>query len=157
MRRSEGSFPTAGPVVYLTEVEAQAQRLFKSAPGPERRWFHATSVDAGIAAIHNGLIPSCWRGGDCCVVCGHDSLDDVHSHQGPWVLEIYSAALPGQLKAWWVPASAICGVWIEGNFQCADQIRATTTAPPLTPTSKCHCQLGSLVEREIGCWQKSTR
>jgi hypothetical protein len=85
-------------------------------------------------------------------VCGHDALDDVHLHQGPWVLEIESPALRGQLKSWWVPASAIKGAWHEGSFISAVDMRSVD-APPPVEVHPCHCWLNGLVAEQIQIWR----
>ncbi len=154
----EGSFPASGPFVYTAESEAEARRALGGATPAERRWFHATRREAALSAVHRGLIPSCWRGGDCCAVCGHDSLRDVHLHQGPWVLEIKSHALAGQLKSWWVPAEAIEGAWHKGTFFSAAELRAHRDVPAIgEAVEPCRCPLRDIVGEQIEIWSSLLR
>jgi len=155
--RPDGSFPRAGPVPYLLDDEAEARETLAGPRGASVRWFHATDVEAGFIAVQQGLAPSCWRGGDCCAVCGHAGLEDVHVHQGRCVLEILSPALPGQVKAWWVPPSFIQGAWLEDVFMTADEMRAAAPPAPADNARPCNCGLSQLVEEQIGAWRQRRR
>jgi len=151
----DGSFPEAGPLPYLLDDEAQAREALGGPRGGPRRWFHATNAGTAFIAVRQGLVPSCWRGGDCCAVCGYAELDDVHSHQGPWVLEIVSPALPGQVKAWWVPPSAIQGGWLDGSFTTAEEMRASAPPDPGDDARPCSCGLSKLVAEQIRAWRRA--
>jgi len=149
-----GSFPLEDPVVYTTDSPRAARRSLEGRLPGFSRWFHATSERNAVQAIFYGLIPSCWHGGDCCAVCGHDALEDVHRHHGSWILEVESPALSGQLKAWWVPASNIKGVWRHGAFESAECIRERTVKPKrLVDARPCICPLRMLVVEQILAWE----
>lgn len=154
-RLHEGAFPAAGPVVYLAQDAESARAMLAGRRAGYAQWFHATCLDGAIQAAHRGLIPSCWRGGDTCAVFGVDALRDVHSHHGEWVLKIRSCALPGQLKAWWVPPERIMGAWHAGEFISS---RALRTRPPGPPPAfaGCPCELAGVVAEQIACWANPT-
>lgn len=153
----DGSLPEAGAVPYLLDDETQARDALRGRRGAPLRWFHATDAETAFIAVRQGLMPSCWRGGDCCGICGHDDFDDVHLHQGPWVLEIVSRALPGQVKAWWVPPSAIQGGWLDGVFTTAEEMRASAPLCPDDDARPCPCGLSQLVEDHIRAWREHRR
>jgi len=151
--REFGSFSSVGLVVYLTDDAERARRLLAGPSARYRRWFHATTPEAAVSALQYGLVPSCWLGGDCCAVCGHDSRSDVHSHQGEAILLVEGAALPGQLKAWWVPASAIVGVFTDDGFSTRAEVLARAPAPALSKCRPCRCGLSDLCAEQISRWR----
>jgi len=150
-----GSFPLAGPVPYLTDDEEEARAALMGPRPTMRKWFHATDERAASIAVRQGLTPSCWRGSDCCAVCGHADRANVHLHQGPWVLEIVSPCLEGEIKAWWVPPSSIRGGWRDGEFVPAAEIRRHTFAARSNDHVRpCNCGLSHLVDAEIAAWRR---
>jgi hypothetical protein len=115
-------------------------------------WYHQTSAREAASAGWQGLIPSCWVGGDGCCVFGVDSRDEVSPYRGDWLVEIHSRALPEQQKAWWVPAYAIRGAWHDGTFHGPAELREL--GPPLlNPTGICACDLGELVAEQVVLWR----
>ena len=147
-----GAFPAAGPVTYLHLTPAEAQELMLTPPPAERRWFHATYEHVARAASIEGLVPSCWAGGDSCCVFGYDRLVDIPVHRGGWLLEIHSRALPSQLKAWWVPAAAIRGVWRGGEWMSREVLRRETVAT--SNPAGCSCDLAELTSAQIAEWRQ---
>lgn len=149
-----GAFPIRGPLPYLplTEGELQSARL-----GPFRpavTWYHRTGEAQAASAAWQGLIPSCWVGGDGCCVFGDNNRDSGSAHRGDWVLEIRSSALAEQQKAWWVPAAAISGAWHRGVFHGADDLRRRGR-PLLDPSGSCNCELAAHCAEEIARWRET--
>jgi hypothetical protein len=120
----------------------------------EQIWYHATHESAARAACRQGLIPSCWTGGDSCCVFGYDKMEDIPVHRGEWVIEVRSRALDSQLKAWWVPVGAITGVWLRGTFLSVEQIRVSITSLA-QPTGNCICELSALTAFETSRWRET--
>src|SRR4051812_39332423 len=116
------------------------------------RWYHATTEAAATSAAWQGLVPGCWQGGDCCCVCGYDSLDEVPVHRSEWILEIYSRAYDGQAKAWWVPPQAIRGAWNRGAFYEATELRERGE-PLLGEVDGCVCNLADLTLEQARLWR----
>ena len=147
-----GAFPRIGPLTYLAADVAEARaRLHGDYPSP-RRWFHATSEEAAASAAWQGLVPGCWQGGDCCCVCGYDSLDEVPRHRRDWILEINSRVYDGQARAWWVPPQAIRGAWKDGVFYEAVELRARGR-PLLGDVRGCSCNLSELTREQAAVWR----
>jgi hypothetical protein len=149
-----GAFPLAGPLTYLHADLAEIREYIASDERPPvSLWFHATSEEAARAAAVEGLIPSCWCGRDSCCVFGYSSLDDVpERRQRDWIIEVESRALPGQLKAWWVPPQAIRGAWHEGGFHTRDEL-ATSPAQRAAVAETCSCELHELTREQIMRWR----
>jgi hypothetical protein len=148
-----GVLPVAGPVPYLTDSEQEARRLLASPqPAGDLTWLHATSLEVARIAAHRGLGPSCWRSGDCCVVFGSANADDVKHSRGEALVEVVSRAIPGQLRAWWVPRRRIRGAWVADQFIPAEQLRE----PPVTlvdDVRPCACPLSTLVAEQQQLWR----
>ena len=147
-----GAFPVHGPLTYLplTEAEVRAARS-----GPFRSpvvWYHRTGEAEAASAAWQGLIPSCWVGGDGCCVFGVEDPAAGSRLRGDWVLEIVSPALPEQQKAWWVPPAAIRGAWYAGVYHYADDLRLRGR-PLLDPPGSCACELATVVAEEIARWR----
>jgi hypothetical protein len=149
-----GAFPTLGPLPYLhLTPRAVAAALAGDYP-PPRRWYHGTTEAAAMSALAQGLLPGCWVGsGDCCVF-GYDAREEIPRQRSECVLEIYSPALPGQLKAWWVPPQAIIGVWREDDFAETAMLR-DVRAPTLAPIGTCGCELAELVAEQVALWREA--
>jgi hypothetical protein len=147
-----GAFPELGPLTYLFLSAAEVRAALGGVFGREAVWFHATDEVAARSAALQGLLPSCWVGGDCCCVFGHD--DRARTRRGQWLLEIHSLALPGQLKAWWVPPQAIRGAWHGGAFIPADELRRGAVALA-EPDGSCDCDLAALTTEQIALWRAS--
>lgn len=149
-----GAFPIRGPLVYLplTEVGVRAARA-SSFRSPVI-WYHRTEEAQAASAAWQGLIPSCWVGGDGCCVFGVDDRGGGGSYRGDWALEIYSPALPEQQKAWWVPAVAVRGAWHDGTFYDANDLRRRGR-PLLNPSGACACALAAVVAEEVACWRET--
>jgi hypothetical protein len=145
----QGAFSLSGPVTYLAGSCAEVDELLAANYPAPTTWFHGTTRVAAISACWQGIVPSCWCGGDSCCVFGTDSRDAVAPHHD-WVLEIHSPALPGQLKAWWVPPQAIRGAWNGGLFTPAEAIREMGV-PLLQPTG-CPCEISEKTRQEIEKW-----
>jgi hypothetical protein len=149
-----GAFPIRGPLTYLRLTPAEVQEALA---GPYRLptvWFHMTHQAEAASAAWQGLIPSCWVGGDGCCVFGADR-PDASALRGDWVLEICSRALPEQQRAWWVPAAAIRGGWHADVFYGRAALREL--GPPLlSPTGSCACELTRLVAEQVGFWFQMT-
>jgi hypothetical protein len=147
-----GAFPALGPLTYLSLSEVQVRATLRGDYGAARVWFHATDETAARSAALRGLLPSCWFRGDCCCVFGHD--DREQARRGQWLLEIRSPALPGQLKAWWVPPQAIRGAWHGGTFIPAEELKEGAIA--LTDVDgSCDCDLAALTAEQIVLWRAS--
>lgn len=150
-----GVLPTAGPVPYLTDSELEARRLLAGAqPTREVVWYHATSVDVTQIAAHLGLVPSCWHGGDCCVVFGAANAHDVKPSRGDALIEICSRAIPGQLRAWWVPRSRIRGAWIGEKFVPTARLRNPSLAF-MDDIRPCGCPLSNIVAEQQQMWRRT--
>jgi hypothetical protein len=147
-----GAFPCVGPLTYIAHDAVHAREGMHGDYPKLRRWFHATTEEAAASAAWQGLVPGCWRGGDCCCVCGYDSLDDVPTHRVDWVLEIYSRANVGQAKAWWVPPQAIRGAWTLGVFYEATELRERGE-PLLGEVGGCACDLSELTREQALLWR----
>src|SRR5436853_444325 len=136
-----GVLPAEGPVPYLPEEGRPAAERFATVkPTAVRTWFHATWEPMPAVASRQGLIPSCWRGGDCCVVFGHDERVEPSPLKGDVIIEVRSRALPGQLKCLWVPWWCIVGAWREGAFVPAERLR-DEPVELLDLTAGCGCEL----------------
>lgn len=148
-----GRLPLTGPLPYLTEREAHARQL-QAGPHPSTtvRWLHATSLAVARVAAYRGLVPSCWRGGDACVVFGEDDRRDVKDRYGDAVIEIRSRALPGQLRAWWVPPTLILGAHHGGRFLSTTELRATPIEL-MDDVQPCPCPLSRLVAEQQRLWR----
>lgn len=149
-----GAFPIRGPLTYLPLTEAEV-RVARDGPfRPSVVWYHRTDDAQAASAAWQGLIPSCWVGGDGCCVFGVDERDGASAFRGDWILEIRSSALPAQQKAWWVPAAAIRGAWHEGVFCDAGELRERG-GPLLNPANSCGCELSAVVAEEIAAWRET--
>lgn len=146
-----GSFPMRGPVTYLHLSPEEVDDAFRGPRPPIRRWFHATRAEFIGSICVQGILPSCWSGGDTCGVCGYDKLTQLPAELGQWALEVESPALPGDLKAWWVPSTAIRGAWCDGLFYPADALRIDAR-PLLTPTG-CPCEMSAMTDDQIAIWR----
>lgn len=150
-----GALPDAGPVPYLTLNERYARSLLEG-PRPEASstWMHATTEQVAVTAAHRGLIPSCWHGGDGCVVFGSSGADDVNPRRGQALVEVHSRALAGQLRAWWVPLQHVRGAWIYDEFITAERLREANPEPaPLV--APCSCPLAALVREQQDLWRRT--
>lgn len=141
-----------GPITYLNVSPEEAKRSLESGPYPPvTRWFHATTREVVALALAQGLMPACWRGRDTCCVFGYDSINDLPAYHGSsWILEIESAALLGQLKAWWVPAASIRAVWHQRSRHT---LAAQLVYSPVL-TDGCACELSDLTCAEQLMWRK---
>jgi hypothetical protein len=150
-----GVLPLVGPVPYLTAVEEEARRLLVAPqPATNSTWWHATSVEVARIATRYGLVPSCWRGGDCCVVFGSADAEDVKPSRGEALIEVVSRAIPGQLRAWWVPHTRVRGAWIADEFVTAEQLRI----PPVRlvdDVRPCQCSLSAVVAEQQQQWRRT--
>jgi hypothetical protein len=153
--RLDGTFPQLGPVVYTAGSVAEARARLAVAPPPRRIWLHATTEAVVRRAVFEGLTPSCWRGGDCCAVCGRDRPEDVHLHEPDWLAEVESDALAGELKSWWVPASAIRGAWHNQEFFTREALREGQEPPKPSGGCQCHCELRELCSEQYEAWRRS--
>lgn len=152
-----GAFPIVGPVTYLKMSAAEVKAALAGPYPAKSVWFHATSDEVAVSAAHYGLIPSCWWGSDSCCVFGCARLDDVPAYRRTaWILEIHSAALDDQLKAWWVPPTAIRGAWHQGLFHDrTDLLEHMPRLPEINDT--CYCDLAQLTSAQIVSWRLSIR
>lgn len=146
-----GSFPALGPITYLHLMPTEVDEALRSARPPVSRWFHATRAEFVGSICLQGVLPSCWSGGDTCGVCGYDTLAQVPAELGQWAIEVESAALPGELKAWWVPPTAVRGAWVDGLFYPAEELRVD--AKPLLQPVACSCELASHTQAQISLWR----
>lgn len=149
-----GAFPLLGPVTYML-LGIEGVRAALRGPYPERRiWYHATWESTLGSILRVGIIPSCWWGGDGCCVFGYDRWEEIPEHRrNAWVLDVHSSALPGQLKAWWVPPSAIRGAWHDGTLHEPAELRSRHPATPLEATDGCSCELRWLVAEQQRFWR----
>jgi hypothetical protein len=150
-----GVLPLAGPVPYLT-LSAHRARTLMHGPRPTiaSTWVHATSIDGAVAAAHYGLIPSCWHGGDGCVVFGSSAPEDVHPARGIALVQVRSCAIAGQLRAWWVPRAKLRGASIDGKFVSAKALRAAADSR-LADVRPCSCPLADLVQEQQELWRRT--
>lgn len=152
-----GILPDAGPVPYLTLDEQHARRLLAGPqPTASSTWVHATTTQVAVTAAHQGLVPSCWRGGDGCVVFGSSGPDDVHPCRGQALVEVHSRAIAGQLRAWWVPRVHVRGALIAGEFVTATELRGTTPGP-VPDVTPCSCPLAGLVCEQQALWRRTCK
>jgi hypothetical protein len=146
-----GAFPALGPVTYLPIGEDEVEAALLTPAPEEQTWFHATNEYAARAACRQGLIPSCWVGGDSCCVFGYDTRGDIPAYRGEWVLEIRSHALASQLKAWWVPVNAIRRIWTRGEALLPSAVAAR--AVRLASPKGCDCELAGQTKAQIERWR----
>lgn len=149
-RRPLGAFPSPGPITYLDLDLDEMETMLRLGPFPPlARWYHATTAEVAARAMVEGLIPSCWRGGDSCAVFGRDSMADLPAwHEDSWLIELESNALRGQVKAWWVPPSHIRGVWHRSKRQSIKTDRV-----PIDDFDGCECELAGLTRNEQSDWR----
>lgn len=147
---SVGCFPAAGPVPYLTDdPRVAAEFLQQASAEPVRTWWHITYEYLLPQVATTGLIPSCWRGGDSCVVFGIDDRTDVPSWRlGDWIVEVRSPAPVGPVKAWWVQPSAIVGGWHRGQFHRLERPHAV----PPPNVDGCPCPLSEICRDQQRRW-----
>jgi hypothetical protein len=151
-----GAFPTLGPLPYLHLTPQGVAAALEGEYPPRRRWYHGTTEDAAMSALGQGLLPGCWVGsGDCCVF-GYDAREAIPPQRSACVVEIYSRALPGQLKAWWVPPQAIVGIWRDDEFVETAALRDVAT-PSLAPSGTCTCELADVVAEQVARWGTATQ
>ena len=150
-----GAFSLEGPLTYLHMTEAEVRAALEAAPRPPvARWYHATTEQAARAAVVQGLVPSCWCEGDSCCVFGYSSLEELPPRRRrDWLIEIESRALPGQLKAWWVPPQAIRGAHHQGHFYTAGELRDRPT-PLIEVAETCGCELAEINREQIARWRR---
>jgi hypothetical protein len=156
-RRPRGAFPALGPITYLYLSVPEVERALETGPyRPMTRWFHATTREVAALALEQGLTPSCWRHRDTCAIFGYDSIDDLPAYrQSSWILEIESAALTGQLKAWWAPARSIRAVWHKGRRRA---VAPRLIYPELRgQVDGCACELSELTRAEQLTWRRQIR
>lgn len=153
-----GSFPSVGPVTYLTDDAAECLRLMDGPVPPIRTWFHGTTENIARLACVRGIVPGCWinSGGECCGVLGYDTLEQFLSKRDYlWIIEILGPALEGDVKAWWVPARYIQGVWHRDTFISREAIAPRACEMPSTPYEGCRCNLNELCARQRVLWQNT--
>jgi hypothetical protein len=150
-----GAFPTVGPVPYLFLSETEVRAASASGPfPPETNWIHATYPDRLASVLREGLIPSCWWGGDSCAVFGFDRPDEVPMcRRDDWLLEVRSRALPGSVKAWWVPPTAIQRLWRGGQPVSIHEglMQGVPAGPPIQ--DGCSCDLAEIVREQQAGWR----
>lgn len=152
-----GVLPAEGPLPYLPENERPVRERFAGElPTAVRTWWHVTWEPMPALAARQGLIPSCWRGGDCCVVFGHDERFESSPAKGDVVIEVRSRALSGQLKALWVPWWCIVGAWRGEQFISAERLREEP-AELVDPTTGCGCGLSAYMHEQQALWRASWR
>lgn len=149
-----GAFPVRGPITYLDLTIAEAREALGGPYRPITTWFHQTDRAEAASAAWQGLIPSCWVGGDGCCVFGDDSRENASPFRGDWIVEVRSCALPEQQKAWWVPPAQIVGAWSDGVFYTRDELRGVGS-PLLAPSGGCACELTELVAEQVALWRKA--
>lgn len=153
--RPAGSFPKLGPVTYLPISPAEVAQALLGACPPTTIWYHATLDSRLHQVCAAGVLPSCWWGGDSCCVFGYDRIEDVPGVRSKgWILEVESAALAGDLKAWWVPPTAIRGAWRGGTFHRRGDLAGAPSQPPDIGDG-CSCDLTELVSSEKARWRQT--
>lgn len=150
-----GLLPVEGPVPYLPDDGRPAGAYFAGVkPAAVRTWWHVTLEPLPALVARQGLIPSCWRGGDGCVIFGHDERIEPPPLKGDVVVEVRSRALPGQLKALWVPWWCIVGAWRGDQFVSAEHLREEG-AELIDPTNGCSCELSSFMREQQALWRST--
>lgn len=150
---SLGVLPADEPVPYLVDDPLSARERFAAKlPEEVRTWWHVTWEPVPALAAQQGLIPSCWTGGDCCVVFGHDTYDPGEAYPDAAVLEIRSRVCDGQLKALWVPWWCIVGAWRAGKFVSADELRKEEISV-ISPVEGCPCSLAAVMREQQAVWR----
>jgi hypothetical protein len=147
-----GAFPLRGPITYLHLTATEVREALLGLYPATTTWFHQTAAAEAASAAWQGLIPSCWVGGDGCCVFGDDRRQPASPYRGDWILEIQSPALPEQQKAWWVPAAQVVGAWHDDVFYSAAELRELGS-PLLSPTGTCACDLADLVGKQVALWR----
>ncbi|MFL5901779.1 MAG: hypothetical protein ACJ75S_11360 [Solirubrobacterales bacterium] len=151
-----GVLPSEGPLPYLFDDGRPAEeRAAGPLPETATTWWHRTHEPVPTIAARQGLIPSCWRGGDACVVFGRDRRRVLRG-QGEVVIEVCSRALPGELKALWVPWWCVIGVWREDGFTTAEELR-TEPVELLDAGGGCECQLSDFMIEQQRLWRETWR
>jgi hypothetical protein len=86
-------------------------------------------------------------------VFGRDALEElVSSDDDRCLVEVWSAALDGDAKAWWVPRQQLVGVWDRGVFRRRQDYSLTETVMPRVDLS-CPCAGSGLVHAEVATWR----
>jgi hypothetical protein len=88
------------------------------------------------------------------VVFGAADANDVKPSRREALVEVVSPALPGQLRAWWVPWRRIRGAWLHGDFSPAEQLRAQPVTL-LDDVRPCRCRLSALVAQQQELWRRT--
>lgn len=158
---SLGVLPLEGPLPYLHDNgENPADRLKSELPSTVRTWWHFTHEPVPAIAARQGLIPSCWQGGDGCVVFGHDDFEPGELPDGVSAIEVQSRALEGQLKALWVPWFCVVGAWRGRNFVPSSEL-LLEEVQLVDPVGECRCspssscELSSLMIEQQDLWRST--
>jgi hypothetical protein len=151
-----GSFPSVGPVTYLTEDAVECLRLMNGPGPPVRTWFHGTTERVARLACVYGIVPGCWigTGGQCCGVLGYYSLNEFLSRRNHlWIIEIVGPALDGDVKAWWVPRHYIRGVWHGETFVPRELMAEQCQDTAFELRAACNCNLKEICAEQQAIWQ----
>jgi hypothetical protein len=158
---SLGVLPLEGPVPYLhDDGRVPANRFNSELPSTVRTWWHLTHEPVPAIAARQGLIPSCWFGGDSCVVFGHDDFEPGEASEDISVIEVRSRALAGQLKALWVPWFCVVGVWRGRDFVPSRDLLAEQ-GQISDPVERCgcgvsnFCELSSFMTEQQDLWRST--
>ena len=153
-----GSFPSAGPVTYLSDDPDECRRMMAGPYPHPRTWYHGTTERIARLACVQGIAPGCWlgTGGKCCGVLGYDALGEfLLRRQHLWILEIAGPALDGDIKAWWVPYSDVRGVWHLDHFVSRAEFARANHGALTMPKGGCECGLSEICAEQQVLWRKT--
>lgn len=138
------------PFMYVANSSPQARGMLASGRHHSTRtWWHESTPDRIPSIVQNGLLPGCWLGSGECAVFGLDHRPEPTPHAV--VVEVQSPAPLGDVKAWWVPPSAIMGVWVnDGGFlRRAELMDQVPDEAKLPRRNHCRCPLSQMCAIEL--------
>ena len=150
-----GVLPSEGPLPYLfDDGRLTEERAAGPLPDTVKTWWHRTREPVPAIAARHGLIPSCWRGGDACVVFGRDRRGEL-GESGEVAIEVRSRASPGDLRALWVPWWCVTGVWREEGFTTTTADLRTEPVEILDAYGGCTCLLSDFMAEQQRLWRQT--
>lgn len=153
--RPFGAFPVVGPVPYLSLPVGEVAASLVGPFPPLQTWFHRTPAANVESIARFGIVPSCWRGGDCCCVFGATERSNAERSSDDWLVQVDMPSLEGDAKAWWVPPQAVTGAFFNDTFFARNVLLLRGSAAPLRLGS-CNCEIDHLVRAEIARWCRHT-
>jgi hypothetical protein len=99
------------------------------------------------------IMPSCSWGGDSCAIFGVDQPRDMSLvRRADPLIEVRSRALDNSVKVWWVPPSAIQGVWLGSERRSLSPERDAGSLVWSHEPDGCGCELTEIVREQQQLW-----